>query len=51
MGHDNGDDPQAALDMITLRLGDIRQHFAGIDDAFGHAHDLAAKLHSNEQRS
>ena len=42
--HDQGGDPAAAVDMVRLRLGDIAARLVDVDDAFGDAHNHAARI-------
>lgn len=42
--HDRGEDPVATVAMIGLRLGDVSEWLAQLDDAFAATHDLAARL-------
>ncbi len=46
LGHDNGLDPAAAVQLIVGRLDHVRGLLDGIDDCLGHAHNTAAKLHT-----
>ena len=42
--HDQGGDPDTAVEMIRLRLGDVAIRFADIDEAIQDAHNHAARL-------
>jgi hypothetical protein len=42
--HDQGGDPDSAVEMIRLRLGDVTTRFTDIDEAIQDAHNHAARL-------
>jgi hypothetical protein len=42
--HDQDGDPDAAVEMIRLRLGDVATRLADIDEAIQDAHNHAARL-------
>jgi hypothetical protein len=42
--HDQGGDPDAAVEMVSYRLDDIVQRLVDVDAAFGEAHNHAARI-------
>ena len=42
--HDQGGDPAVAVEMVRLRLDDITVRLGGVDEAFGEAHNHAARI-------
>jgi hypothetical protein len=42
--HDQGGDPAAAVEMVRLRLDDIVLRLVEVDEAFGEAHNHAARI-------
>ena len=42
--HDQDGDPVAAVDMVRFRLDDITMRLVDIDEAFGEAHNHAARI-------
>ena len=42
--HDQGGDPVAAVEMVRLRLEDIVRRLGDVDEAFGEAHNHAARI-------
>jgi hypothetical protein len=41
---DNGDDPSSTMNMLLLRVKDIRMHLDRADQALQDAHNLAARI-------
>lgn len=42
--HDQGGDPTVAVELVRVRLDDIVQRLVDVDEAFGDAHNHAARI-------